>query len=597
MPQRGRPTLTPEEAKQLHYEALVIDSQQPPATNGFLFTDRMRTALQEYHRQGMTRGEAGELLGAMAVREIQTSPEARKSYLDLWDRSGVTVASATYAGPGTFSEAFERSVRGMAQARAIIDALDEFTLMLKADDIEQAHLEGKHGLIFDFQDTTPFADRLDRIDLFHNLGLRVVQLTYNLRNLVGDGCTETHKSGLTYFGREVVQRLNELHMAVDVSHCSEQVGWDALEVSSAPIIITHSASADLCYHDRGKSDALAKAVADKGGYFGVVVIAGFLQESHEATLDHFVDHVEHLIDVMGIEHVGIGTDKAGPGPGTESLIEYPADMPATRPGAFNWRGFREEHRISPEYHMNGFENFGDWPNLTVKLAERGFNEEELRNLLGLNSCGCSGRSWGSGRSDLVMRVATDIYQLRGITGSNIFLIEEQRITVVDAGAPGSARRILEYVRALGRGPEEIGLILLPHGHPDHYGGVQGIRASSGAQVLAHPGDVSVSRRGVARAQYPWTPFPAGPVVDGYLEEGQLLSVLGGLRVHHTPGHGSFCPSNGSALLQEFARWHLGADVPLWWGAVRNVPVLGRLLGRAPSPNFASGDRGAAVGKG
>ena len=248
----------------------------------------------------------------------------------------------------------------------------------------------------DFQNTTPIDTDLSRIDLFYNLGVRMIQLTYNLRNLVGDGCTETHKSGLSYFGREVVQALNELGILVDVSHSSEQVGWDALEVSSAPIIISHASSAAVCPHDRGKSDALAKAVVDRGGFFGVVTIPGFIQESYEATLDDFCDHVEHLVDVMGIDHVGIGSDKAAQGAGTESLIEWPDSMPLSdwqsfsRPdwlkdGTFNWSGFwADEHRLTPEHHIKGYDTFADFPNLTVALAQRGFNEEELRKILGLN---------------------------------------------------------------------------------------------------------------------------------------------------------------------------------------------------------------------
>ena len=378
--------LSAEEAQQLHSEALVIDSQQPPVTNGFLFTDNMREALNEYHAMGMTRNEATPLLHAMATHEIKTNAAAREQYLGLWAASGVNVAGGTYAGPGPFDTAFEKSVTGIAQARAIIDAMDDRMLMVrKAEDIERAHREGKYGVVIDFQETTPFSDKLERIDLFHNMGLRMCQLTYNLGTLVGDGCTELHKSGLTYFGQAVVQRLNELNIIVDVSHCSEQVGWDAMEISTAPVIVSHSCSAAVAYHDRGKSDELARAIANQGGFFGVVIIPGFIQTSTEATLDDFVDHVIHLVDVMGIDHVGVGTDKAGPGPGTDSLIEWPNGMPTERPGVFNYSGFRQvEHRLTDDYHIVGYDDFSDWPNLTVKLAERGFDEEELRKLLGQN---------------------------------------------------------------------------------------------------------------------------------------------------------------------------------------------------------------------
>ena len=382
--------LSADDALELHRDALVIDSQQPPATNGFLFTDRMREALKEYHARGMTQSQAFGRLAAMAAREIQTSEEARRQYVAFWDASGVDVACGTYAGPGPIERAFEDSVTGIAQARSIVDALDDrMLLVLEADDIERAQREGKHGLIIDFQNTTPFSDQLDRIELFHNMGLRMCQLTYNIGTLVGGGCTEFDKSGLTLFGRAVVERLNALNIIVDVSHCSEQVGWDAMEVSTSPVIVSHACSSSVCYHDRGKSYEFVKAIADQGGFIGVVTIPGFLQETTEATLGDVATHVEHLVDVMGIEHVGIGTDKAGPGPGTDSMIEWPEGMVddrlAAQPGSFNFSGFRlEEHRLTDDYHIDGFENFTDWPNITVKLAERGFNDEDLRRILGLN---------------------------------------------------------------------------------------------------------------------------------------------------------------------------------------------------------------------
>ena len=387
MPQRRTPALTPDEARALHREALVIDTQQPPIVSGAVFTPKMKQAIEQAVRQGAAgRDELSPRMAAIAATELMTSPEAQTQYHGLWDRAGVTIACGTFSGAHAYTGAYERANELIGRAYGIVEALGgPVEIVRSAADIERVHRERRHGILIDFQNTTPIGDDLDRIQHFYNLGVRMVQLTYNLRNLVGDGCTEANPSGLSYFGREVVRRLNEAKILVDVSHPSEQVGWDALKFSTAPVIVSHSSSKAVCYHDRGKTDELAKAIADRGGYFGVVVIAGFISDKAEVPLDVFADHVEHLVDVCGIDHVGIGTDKMGPGPGTESMVEYPESMPRHAAGSFDWAGFRlKEHRLLGDHVLKGYENFGDWPNLTVALARRGFNEAELRKLLGLN---------------------------------------------------------------------------------------------------------------------------------------------------------------------------------------------------------------------
>lgn len=383
---REKPVLSNDEALALHEDALVIDTQQPPIISGIVFTPGMQAAVEELAAQGRTRAEAAPVLEAVLTREIAESEDARKQYLGMWADSGVTVACGTFSGFDRLATAFEGAVTKIANAQSIVNSLRDHMLIARtANDIERAHAEGKRGLVIDFQNTIAFGDDLNRIDTFHGLGLRMVQLTYNLRNLVGDGCTELYQSGLTYFGREMVSRLNRSNILVDVSHCSEQVGLDAMDVSSAPVIVSHASSASVAQHDRGKTDEFARAVAEQGGYFGVVVIPGFIRETPGASMADVVRQIEHLVNVCGIDHVGIGTDKAGPGPRTSNMIEFPKGMPAGLPGDFNWSGFWiEYHRQTPEFDMDGFARFGDWPNITVALAEAGFNEEELRKLLGLN---------------------------------------------------------------------------------------------------------------------------------------------------------------------------------------------------------------------
>ena len=394
-----KPWLTPGEALEFHKDALVVDTKMP-VNHGLLYNENMREAMGIWVKEGrLSRSEIQARLYEMTVKELKTSEESRKQYLSIWEQAGVTVGSATYAGPHAPDGAFEAATKSLMQGRGTVDALgNNFRLVLNADDLESVYRDNAKGIIFDFQDTTCIGGDLGRLDMFHNMGLRIVQLTYNLRNLVGDGCTERYKTGLTYFGIEVVERLNELNMVVDVSHSSQQVGWDAIKFSKSPIMVTHSTSNAVCYHDRGKDDDLARAVADSGGFFGVAAIAGFVKNDTNATLDDYVDHVEHLIDVMGIDNVGIASDKCGPGPGTETMYDFPEELgpfdtsflfkdspdPRSTPQGFNWSGFRPEHRLSDKHRMLDFDKPSDWPNITLKLVERGFNEEELRKLLGLN---------------------------------------------------------------------------------------------------------------------------------------------------------------------------------------------------------------------
>ena len=148
--------LSDQEALQLHQEALVIDSKQPPATSGFLFTERMKLDLLDMDKAGYTRAQASNQLSKIAMDEIRDSESAREQYLSLWHRSGVSVASGTYSAGIEIEKAFESATEGIAQARGYIDALQgELQLILKAEDIETVYSSGKHGLILCLLYTSP----------------------------------------------------------------------------------------------------------------------------------------------------------------------------------------------------------------------------------------------------------------------------------------------------------------------------------------------------------------------------------------------------------------------------------------------------------
>ena len=217
--------------------------------------------------------------------------------------SGITAVNLTVSRGD-----FEATARRIAQWGANIERHPEAFMQARSvEQILEAKRTGRVGIVFGFQDTTPYGRDLDRVGVFHDFGVRVVQLTYNVRNLVGDGCLEPANSGLSPFGREVVERLNELGSLVDLSHCGQQTTTDGIAASSAPVSITHSGCAAVAPHPRSKRDEDLRAMADGGGVIGIYLMP-FLSPGRAATADDVVAHIEHAVDVCGEEHVGIGSD-------------------------------------------------------------------------------------------------------------------------------------------------------------------------------------------------------------------------------------------------------------------------------------------------
>src|SRR5690606_9170053 len=148
---------------------------------------------------------------------------------------------------------------------------------------------------------------MDDVKTFYDLGQRCSQLTYNSQNYYGSGSTERVDGGLSDSGVELIQKMNELGMLVDVSHCGPQTTLDAIEVSPLPIAITHSNCRALNDHPRLKTDEAIRKLAAKGGVMGITGVRNFVRGQEPTTIEHIVDHIDHVVKLVGIEHVGIGT--------------------------------------------------------------------------------------------------------------------------------------------------------------------------------------------------------------------------------------------------------------------------------------------------
>lgn len=187
------------------------------------------------------------------------------------------------------------------------DNADLITIARTADDIEAAHAGGRTAILLGTQNSSPTDDRIRYVELFHDMGLRVMQLTYNNQNAIGGSCYEPVDSGLTRFGREVVQEMNRLDMVVDLSHVGDTTGIGAIEASDRPVAVTHANVRALHDHPRNKGDELLRALTANGGVIGLATyrnISGPWAESRE----RWCDMVRRTVDLVGIEHVGIGTD-------------------------------------------------------------------------------------------------------------------------------------------------------------------------------------------------------------------------------------------------------------------------------------------------
>jgi membrane dipeptidase len=218
--------------------------------------------------------------------------------------SGVTAVNFTVS-----DRTFEGTVDQLASACALAERYpDLFTLVRLHADIARAKREHRVGLIPGFQHTQFLEDDPRRIETFRRLGVRIMQVTYNLRSAFGDGCLEPGNAGLSRAGHEAVGQMNALGVAVDLSHSGDRTTSEAIEASSKPVLVTHAGCAALYAHPRNKPDDVLRSLADRGGYFGVYLMPYLVASPTVPTREHVVAHLLHAISVCGVDHVGIGSD-------------------------------------------------------------------------------------------------------------------------------------------------------------------------------------------------------------------------------------------------------------------------------------------------
>ena len=251
--------------------------------------------------------------------------------------------------------------------------------MKSTADIRLAKKLGKVGIMFGAQNCSPIEDDIGMVEIMRELNLMIMQLTYNNQSLLACGCYEAEDSGVTRFGKQVIKEMNRVGMVVDMSHSAERSTLEAIEISERPIVISHANPNSFHQAKRNKSDTVLKALGESGGLLGFSLYPFHLKNGPDCSLDDFCDMVADTADLMGIDHIGIGTDLCQEQP--LSVLEW------MRNGRWSKEmDYGEGSKANADWPrpLSWFRDSRDFPNITKGLQNRGFRTEDIAKVMGMN---------------------------------------------------------------------------------------------------------------------------------------------------------------------------------------------------------------------
>jgi len=341
---------------------------------------------KKYPRKVVELVQRSLVIDMLAPLKIDFNPDAFSLPLSdadaqMFRNCGITAFhnSVGVGGPSAYSDAlqFIAAWSGFAGRNS-----DVFSLVGRVEDIERAKKLGKIAVIMGLQNADEFREPKDVKD-FYDLGLRCAQLTYNTQNLIGSGSTERVDGGVTDFGEQIIKAMNEAGMLIDVSHSGPRTTLDAIEISPKPIAITHSNCRALNDHPRLKTDEAIRKLAAKGGVMGITGVRMFVKDSEPTTIEHIVDHIDHVVKLVGIEHVGIGSDS--------DLMGYD-HMPKDQYEKLK-AGYKSTYAFRDKIDTDGFDHPQKVYDLTAALLKRNYSEANIQAVLGGNFRRLLGNTW------------------------------------------------------------------------------------------------------------------------------------------------------------------------------------------------------------
>ncbi len=300
-------------------------------------------------------------------------------YTDGCLAGGVNAANVTFALEEDWDETLRRTDRFLG----MIEKSPNLKLCLGADDLMDAKDRGMLGIMIGTQGASMLENQPWRLEFMVRLGLRFLGLSYTTANAFGDGCGEKRDAGLTYRGEELVALANSLPIMVDLSHCGHRTRAETAAVARAPVC-THSNADGLRPNGRNTADATVKAMAAKGGMMGVCGLPQSLSDE-TPTLDDLLDHADYLVDLTGVDHVGIGMDYVEKYARQENVVAPPSVV--------TWRTRRPDifgplSSFGRQTYPIGIETVDKLPNLTQGLLDRGYGHEQVSAIMGGNWLRC-----------------------------------------------------------------------------------------------------------------------------------------------------------------------------------------------------------------
>lgn len=347
--------------------------------------------LQKMIDAGASDAELEDRREEMSMTRYVDDPREQAFYRSAWEAAGVT---CVFQNAGEEGQDPLRLMKRLARFTYCTDMMRDFvSKAVTPDDIMQSKKANRHCLYFTGngvplpQRWVSVEDELAYIRLFFQLGIRMMHVTYNRRNMLGDGCAETANGGLSDLGRAAIAEMNRVGIIIDVAHSGWQTSLEAAKASQQPIVASHTGCDAIHHHIRCKPDDVIRAIVDKGGLMGICCISGFLGGG----ISSFLDHIDYMTKKFGVEHVAIGSDVAYSAPALPGKITRPASRIRTR-----YESLWPEGSLATIPADQQTLSWTNWPLFTVGLVQRGYREKEIQQILGGN----------------MVRVAQTVYRTR-----------------------------------------------------------------------------------------------------------------------------------------------------------------------------------------